>query len=319
MFKRSLLRLPAWAQPDHPVLRHILQRSRVHDTRARWLLRVGVQVLALAALVLLGYQIATNFGTRPVHTLHAVLYWPLVLLGVLVGLAAMTVTGNAVSVEKARGTWDSLRVTSHGAGLTFQARWMAAFYSLRGPLAILMAARVVFVLGILIDLAQYYRGRYLDLLISGITPAVSVPVGAVLLAATMTAVLLQPLVAVGLDAAIGLLISVVVREPRYDILVRTVVGLVRVGLAVLAISVGTQAFEAAQGFTTAGMWGGVLAQSLIGDQGLRLINLEESGMLWVALPYGIFLGLVLLLFTLAQAWLAGRIVSWAASLAERAE
>ncbi len=319
MFKRFLLQLPAWAQPDHPVLRHLIQRRRSREAGWRRALRHGLLLTTVALVVLFGYQLATGFGTRPVRTLHSVLYWPLVFGGVVVGLGAMALTGNAISLEKAQGTWDSLRITAYGAGLTFQARWVSVFYMLRGPLGALFLARLVFVAGILLDLIQYYRGRYLDLLLSGITPAVSMPVGAVLLAATMTAGILQPLVAVGLDAAVGLLVSVVVRQPRYDIPVRAALGLGRVTLAALALLIGSQALEFPPWMTPLGTWAGLLFQSVFGDQGLRLLSLEESGALWADLPYGLLFGLVLLFLTLSQAWLAGRIVAWAARLAEHAE
>jgi hypothetical protein len=298
MSRRLLFQLPAWGQPAHPVLRYLLQRSRPPETRWRRLARLGLQAATVAIVVLLGYQVATGFGAQPARSLHAILYWPLVLLSVLVGLAALMLTGSAISLEKARGTWDSLRITSHGAGLVFQARWVSVFYTLRGPLGVLFLARLVFALAILIDLAQYFRGRYLDLLLSGITPTVSVPVGAALLAATMTAAILQPLVAVGLDAAVGLLVSVMVREPRYDILVRTALG---------------------PWMTTAGVWMAILFQSMVGDQGLRLLTLEESGPLWADVHYGILIGPALLVLTLFQAWLAGRMVGWAAHRAGQAD
>lgn len=310
---------PAWARADHPVLRHVLQRHKVHEPWWRLVLRIALQVVALILLVLLGYQLATDFGAHPARTLHDVLYWPLVFLGVLVGLAAMMLTGNVITTEKSRGTWDSLRLTSHGAELTFQARWLAVFYNLRGPLAVLFLARVIFVVGILIDLAQYYRGRYLDLLLSGITPAVPVAVGALLLSATMTAALLQPLVAVGMDAAVGLLVSVAVRQPRYDVLARTLLSVMRVMVAVLAILVGSQVFAEMPEVPAGGAWGGILFLSIFGDQGLRLLNLGDSGLLWVDLDYGILIGPMLLVLTLLQAWLVGRVVGWTARLAERAE
>lgn len=320
MFKPFLMRLPAWARPEHPVLRTILQRyQQPGQSRWRRAARVLVQVLALLVLALLGYQLATEFGTRPSPTLHAVLYWPLVVLGVGAGLAAMMITGGVVSLERARGTWDSLRTTPRGIELAFQARWLATFYGLRGPLGVLLLARGVFVLGILLDLARYYRGRYLELLLNGITPPVSVPLGAVLLAATMTAALLQPLAALGLDASVGLLVSVVARQPRHGVYVRAVLGGTRILLAVLAFVVGGQAFAMAPWMTPAKVWAGVLLQSLAGDQGLRLLDLEESGLLWVDLSYGILIGPVLLGLTLVQMWLAGRMVGWAVRLAERGE
>ncbi len=319
MFKRFLAALPSWAQVDHPVLRYMLQRYQP-SRRLGWrLVRIVVQALSVAILIVFGYQVATEFGTQPVGSLHAILYWPLTFFGLVVGLAAMSLTGNVISTEKTRGTWDSLRITSHGAGLVFQARWVAVFYSLRGPLAVLLLTRILFVVGILIDLAQYYRGRYLDLLLSGTTPHVSVTMGAVLLAATMTAGIMQPLVALGLDGAVGLLLSVTVRSPRYDIMVRIVIGLLRVGLAGLVIALGTQVFVHPENLSEGSMWLRVVGQSMLGDQGLRLLNIEESGFLWVELPYSIYLGPVLLLFTLLQAWLAGFIVNRAARLAQRAE
>jgi len=297
----------------------MLERYRSREARGRRIVRVALQVLAMALVVLLGYQIASQSGGQSVPSLHDVLYWPLALVGVLVGLAAMTLTGNAITLEKARGTWDSLRITVYGARLVFQARWAAAFYMLRGPLGVLLLARVIFVLGILIDLMQYYQGRFLDLLLSGSVPPVSVVVGVALLAATMTVGLLQPLVAVGLDAAVGLVVSVMVREPRYDVMVRTILGVLRVGFAVLAMLVGSQAFDMAPWMTPAGAWGGVLFQSLFGDQALRLLDLEKSALLWSRLEYGVFIGLVLLVCTVAQAWLAGQLVSLAARFAEHAE
>lgn len=320
MFKPFLIRLPAWARPEHPVLRAILQRHRQPE-QARWrrVARALLQVAALLLLAFLGYQLATDFGARPAPTLHAVLYWPLVVLGVGAGLAAMMITGSVVSLERARGTWDSLRSTPHGIELAFQARWLATFYSLRGPLTLLLVARVVFVLGILLDLAHYYRGRYLELLLNGITPQVSVPLGAVLLAATMTAALLQPLAALGLDASIGLLVSVMARQPRHGVYIRAALGGMRILLAVLAFVVGSQAFAMAPWMTPAKVWAGVLLQSLLGDQALRLLDLEESGLLWVDLRYGILIGLVLLAVTMLQMWLAGRMVGWAVRLAERGE
>ncbi len=294
MLKRFVVELPAWAQPNHPVLRYMILRGRTRDALWWRLMRTLLQVIAAAIIVVFGYQIATGFGVRQAPSLHAVLYWPLVFLGVLVGLAAMTVTSNAISLEKSRGTWDSLRITSHGAELTFQARWIAAFYALRGPLSVLFLARLVFVVAILIDLMQYYRGRYLDLLLSGITPAVSVPVGAALLAALMTAAVLQPLVAVGLDAAVGLLVSILVREPRYNLLVRAALGAIRVLLVLGAIVFGSQAFALVEWMTPPLTWAGMLLQSVLGDQGLRLLNLEESGLIWAELEFGILIGLILL-------------------------
>lgn len=319
MFSKRFFSLPNWVQSDHPVLRYIIHRYRGQSPLGWRVVRVLLQVVALALLIVMGYQFSTDFGLRPPGTLHEILYWPLVFLGVMTGLAAMTLTGNIISTEKARGTWDALRLTSNGAGLVFQMRWLSVFYSLRGPLMVLVVARLVFVTIILVDLARFYGGRYLDLLLSGITPDVSVLMGALLLAATMTAGLLQPLVAAGMDAAIGLLVSVLVRNPRYDILVRAVLGAFRIGFAALAIGVGTQVLAMPTAVAPALGFMALLAQNVVGDQGLRLLNLEENGLLWLDLPYSVLLGLILLVVTVVQAALVVRIIAWTAQLAERAE
>lgn len=320
LFQRLRIRLPLWAQPEHPVLRYVLQGQRQPRSRRRRALWLLLMAVVAAVLILLGYQVAPFFfHSRPPGTVHAALYAPLVLVGVLVGLAAMTSTNSVISKEKARGTWDMLRVTSHGPSLTFQTRWVATFYNLRGALTVLVLARVIFVVAVLIDLAQYFRGQYLDLLLSGVTPPVSLPVGAALLAATLTAGVLQPVVAVGLDAAVGLWIGALSREPRYAVLVQAIVGVVRVLLAVLAILIGVQAFNLVPWMTDAGRWGGVVFLNVFGDQGLRLLNLEENGLLWADLDYSVLIGGALLILTLGQAWLANRFVCWAAYLAERVE
>lgn len=314
-----MLFAPMRKHPNHPALRYALNRYQAHTPLLWRIVRVLVQVIAFAGLVVVGYLVASDFGARPVTSWQAVLYWPLVLLGVIVGLATIMLTGNIITSEKVRGTWDSLRLTTHGAEMLFSARWLSTFYNLRGPLTVLLVARFIFVGTIVLDLGRLYRGHYLDLLLSGITPGVPVPLGVVILGATLAAAVLQPVVAVATDAAVGLMVSVLVRNPRYDVYVRILLGVFRIAFAVVALWVGTGLFAAPEQYTALTGNAALLIQGVAGDQGLRLLNLAENGLLWLDVPYSVLSGPILFGVTLVQAVVVGRAVSWIARRAEQVE
>ena len=73
-----------------------------------------------------------------------------------------------------------------------------------------------------------FQGRYLDLLINGIVPDVPLVAAVLLVSFTMTAALLLPLTTVGMDAAIGLLVSALVQQRTYSTLLQAVLIFVRV-------------------------------------------------------------------------------------------
>ena len=118
-------------------------RRRARPWRARYARALGV-VLGGGVLLLIGVLIATNLlrrpaGQTPVELINAVVFWPLLVLQLILSVAALTSTSNFVSDEMRRQNWDNLRATEHGAEMSMRARWVAVFYRLRGLVGLVLA------------------------------------------------------------------------------------------------------------------------------------------------------------------------------------
>jgi hypothetical protein len=123
-----------------------------------------------------------------------------------------------------------------------RARWAAVFYQLRWFLVLLVGARVVFVGLMLFDVTDY-QGYHLDLYIIGITPHISLEVAVLLLAAFMAAAILEIVVLIGLNAALGLLIAVAVENRNVRMLVYAFALLVEGSIWGWAIRAGKRVLE----------------------------------------------------------------------------
>ncbi len=320
MIRRLTGQFPAWARADHPVLRYELGKARPTSTRVRWLRVVIVVLLALLFLAG-GYIIATGSLQHPpgqslTENVHAVIYWPLLVLQLVTGILAMTLTASAVGDEMRRQHWDSLRATAHGAELALRARWAAAFYRLRPALIAIIALRLLLVFGILYDLTAF-QGRYLDLLLNGITPDVPLALGVLLLSLFMTAALLLPITSVGLDAAMGLLLSTFVRQRTYSAMLQIFLILLRVAVVAGLAQAMTHFIYGLTEFTPVGALALVGGFAALGDSGLAYLNLGLFGDLWSKAPWGILLCVGLLLFALLQALLTDWLVTLSVRRAER--
>lgn len=303
--RRLAAALPAWARPDHPLLRHELARASRLTGRAR-LARGAWLALLMLALLAGGALVATNLLRQPAglsltESAAAVLYWPLLAAQVALHLAALALAGGAISAARRRQTWDSLRATAGGAELALRAQWALVYYRLRGPLGAVLLLRALLIGGALFDLTAF-QGRYLDLLSSGIVPPVSLAAAALLLACALAASLLLPLTSVGFDAALGLWAGAVFQARAY-------VTLAQAGLALARLALTAALAAAASAFVAGGLpalpdpaaWALLLAFGAAGDQGLAFLNLGLLGEVWAVVPYGILLGPALLLLALAQA------------------
>jgi hypothetical protein len=320
--QRLARQLPGWARRSHPALRYELGQPVRKPARVRYL-RALLVVLGLLLLGLAGYAIATGLfaheaGANPLEALQNTLYWPTLALQLLLIAAAFSLTIGKVAREARRQNWDNFRATPDGADLTLRARWAAVFYRLRGLLTIVIAVRVVLLVGLLWDLTAF-QGRYLDLLISGITPEIGLVVAILLLSLTMTAALLLPITSVGLNAALGLLLSTAVRQRTYVTLVQVVYLLLRIGLAVVLLWAATGFLDGGLSPTDLGAWLLIFGAAALGDWGLALLSLSLSGEVWATVPYGIFIGAALLIVALLQAALADGLLNWAVRRAQRAE
>jgi len=335
MIQRITGPLPDWAERENPILNYHL-RSQAESTRRAQLLRALGMIIGMGILIAGGYAYATNLLTGPpgqniTESANRVLFFPLVVIQVFMGIMALSYTVGAVGEEQRRVTWDNLRATPSGAGLTLRTRWVAVFYRMRALLIIVTILRLTLVLGVLRDLTAF-QGRYLDLLIGGVTPALpvtlggvpfAVPVAAVMLSLFLTAAVLLPFTMLALDASVGLWLSTRFHQRAFTlviqfllIIVRVVVvaGLIFITLAFVENNLSLQ-INSADWLPLE--WLTVFAFSAFADLGVKLLHLGFAGEMWVLVPYSIFIGPALLLFTLLQASLADLILRRAVAVAEQ--
>ena len=320
MIRRLTGPLPAWAHRGHPVLRYELGTPHPATTRGRLLQWGGVLVLVVLLLAV-GVLLATRNLTQPAgqsltESVHAVVYWPVLLIQFVVGMLALALTLGAVVGEQRQPHWDSLRTTAHGVELALRARWTAVFYRLRWLLFAIIAIRALLIVGILYDLTSF-QGRYLDLLLNGITPELSLAVGVLLLSLLMTATLIIPLTSIGLDAAFGLLLSTVIRQPAYVVIVQVVIVLLRAAVIVGLAQAMTQFVDGLVTLERPLSTLLVTGFGMLGDGGLAYLNLGLFGDLWARAPWSVLVPVGLLVFVLLQALLADRMVVLAVRRAER--
>src|SRR5262249_31457554 len=126
MMQRFYAQLPDFARPDNPVMRYIMYQRAKTTTRRAQIVRVVLTSLVLVFTVLIGWLFATNFGkaaldsANPMDQIFLVLYAPLVFIQLVVSLIALGSTSSIIASEVQHGTWDTLKVTTNGAALTFR-------------------------------------------------------------------------------------------------------------------------------------------------------------------------------------------------------
>ncbi len=320
MLQRITGPVPEWARRDHPFLAYQLRQARNISRRARYLRALGV-VLALGVLGVGGFALATDFFQNPAgqHLTEqavTIVFWPLLIIQLSMRVTALALTTGTVGDEQRRQTWDNLRATSHGTELTFRVRWVSVFYRLRSVLILVISLRALLILGVLLDLTAF-QGRYLDLLIGGITPSLPVPIAALMLSLLLTASLLLPLTAVGMDAAVGLLVSTVFQQRIYSALVQFLLIIARVAVAGVLTWLAIRFLGGRLSVGDVLAWLTMGGFAAMGDWGLRFLHLGSFGDVWAVVPYGIFIGPALLVYSLAQAILTDWLLDLAVRTAER--
>ncbi len=199
---------PDWAEHGHAVQRYTRGQPGGRHHRIVRVMAICGAALALLLMGVLARMVDAPLSRNEAHlyTFYAVLYFPLLLIQFLALMVAIQIAFGAIVVEQQRGTWETFKITSHGAELFVRARWRSILDQLRIALTLVIGARLIFAVFMLVDVTREH-GTYLDLYRSGITPAVPLEGAVLLLAALITAALLQFPVLLGLNAAIGLLIA----------------------------------------------------------------------------------------------------------------
>jgi hypothetical protein len=320
MLQRLTGQLPDWAHPQHPMVRYELGTARTLSRRARILRLLGL-ILTGVVLFAAGYIIATGFFQTPpgqnlTESLMAILFWPVLAIQVAMQVASLALTVGMVGDFQRRQAWDNLRATAGGIALAVRVRWISVYYRLRGFLIFILLVRGLLILGILYDLTAF-QGRYIDLLLNGAQPEVPPLIGALLLAFLMTAALLLPITSLGLSAAFGLLFSVSIQQRTYSAMLQIISILLRTALALALVAGATAFVRGSLPLPDPLPWLLMMAYGGLGDWGLAYLNLGFYSEIWASIPFAIFLGTALLLFSLVQSLAAEWLLALTVRIAEK--
>lgn len=317
MIKRIFGDTPDWAKTANPLLRYELVRRDGGSSRIG---RIATWVIFLAVLVVAGYIYATNGLQRGLQLPYTLDIWrvvifPLFFVQIILRVAGFSMGVGAVTDERQRQTWDNLRATEHGAAISLRTRWVSVFYRLKGLVFTVLVARLILIGAILYELTSM-QGGYLDLLTARALPVVSSEVGIIILSAFMTAFIVLPLTATGVDVALGLLISTNVRNRAIATLLQVIVVVFRVGVAGILFWFSWQFINDSLILEDTPALLLLGANATFGDWGIILSQLSTSGQLWSEIPFLIFSGVALLLVAIIQVAVTSGILSLAVRTAE---
>lgn len=318
MIKRLIGDIPDWAKGDNPLLRYEL--SRLEDKSGSAVGRIVLWVIGLTVFTLGGYLYATEGLQRGLQMPYTVDIWrmlvfPLIAIQLVFRVAGLSLGVGAVTDERQRQTWDNLRATERGAELGLRTRWVSVFYRLRGLAFTILLARLVLLGAILYELTSM-QGGYLDLLTARAIPSVSMEVGVILLASFMTAFIIMPITATGVDIAIGLFISTNIRNRALSALAQVLVIVFRVVTTVGLFWIIWQLMNGESGLEGLPALGALGAGAILADWGLILSQLSNAGEIWAQIPYAVFLGAVMLIFAVIQVGIASALLMLSVQSAE---
>ncbi len=307
--------LPEWAQPDHPLLQYELAQARGSGSRVGLNLQLVLLSLLIGGSALL-YSAATRSPESAANLTSVFwrsIYYPTLILQVITMIMAFALGAAAVGGQRSRKTWDHLRVTEFGAGVALRARWVGILYRLRAPVLLILLIRLILVGGIVYDLTAF-GGLYAAMLGAQATPPLPWRLDLLLIALAVMVIMLLPLAAIATVAALGILVSVAVKERVYAAVIQILVIAAQLvaslaGALAIAQTIARDA-PGAEDWSYALFFG----YNAFGDWGLLLAQLGSLGEIWHRVPYGstIIAGLVVVLAALGAAadgmmWLAGRL------------
>jgi hypothetical protein len=325
--------LPAWARPTNPVLRYIIQRERRRQNATVRLIGLVLALATVGGVFLLSYELYRNDQltalTRNGESgLYTVLYVPLLMLQFSVVMSgsslalSLGLTSPMTPVEQRRETWEMVKVTPYGAELSVRSRWAGVYYFVAWMLGVLTLLRAVLIGQMLADLL-HSESYDLAAYTTGITPGVPSWASALVLALFMLAALLQPVIMLGLNAALSLFLSTSIRSALLLRVVLGVVSLVELAVFMAAVTAGILALEVDPMMSHITLsplqrWLSLLSFALVGDQSLRFLNLRSFTDTWARLDYGIGLGVAIPLVLLLEFLIAVGLVKLAGRRAARA-
>ena len=231
MVRLLLGELPAWMRRDHPALRQELGTAPPTSRGVRFGRALSVEVSAVAVLMV-GYVIATGLLTHPAgqtlsESVSAVVFFPLVALQIVTGILALTSTSigrqrRDAASELGQPARDRAGRVAGDAGALDGGVLPTARAGRRDRRRAGGADRAA------ADGPEPVSGALRSTCWSaGSRPKCRSLAAVLLVALTLTAGLLLPLTAVGLDAAVGLLLAATVQQRTYSTLIQTVLIVLR--------------------------------------------------------------------------------------------
>lgn len=301
--------LPGWARQDKALLRHQLANAGVRGTLLQvmvWLLAIGLAAAFIDAFD----PTDANIGRR----IWRSSLLPALALQMGVWAVAFALGGATASGQRSRKTWDSLRATEAGVMLALRMRWLGILLRLRAPIAAILVLRLVYCLVMWVELSAF-RGHHSSMLaLQARPPLPDAWLATPLIAATMPALILLPLCAIGLGAALGIFLSVLIRDRLFAALAQILIA------AALLIGVAAGSLHFLFGWLQIpgeAQFAWELLYGALGDWGLSLAQLGDLGEIWSNVPGGAALGLALLCLALAGGLAADWLLWLASRLAER--
>ncbi len=231
--------------------------------------------------------------------LVSVLYFPLLILQLVALMITLLWVSDLETVVRETSSWEMIRATSHGVHLVCFTRWVAIFYQMRHWLLLLLGPRILFAGFMWLQLGDY-QGHHLDLYATEITPQVPSGVAVMMLAALVITQLIQIPVLLGLNAAIGMLISAAFRKSALAGLVRTGTFAAELGLFGLVFPALLELLNADLGSHASLRLVDLVLIGIVGDQGLGFTNLPALLQLWTDVEYSVLLGGVLIMLVAIQ-------------------
>ncbi len=308
--------LPQWG--ENPLLDYDWMHPQASQSRRGFAMQT-LLILALLGVAGIGYASATGLMAGSLNISALIwqsLYYPVMGLQLLTALAAIALGAGSLSARSQGGTWDHLRVTESGAGLALRASWLSILYRLRAPIAAVLLVRLVLALGMLLDLPAF--GSHYVKMLGGaaMNPSSSWHVSLVCLAFGGAAAAMLPLSMSALCAALGIVLSLALREGLFVSVGQSLLGValvVCVCVMSFAVSQMLQGQLNMPNFVSLPLF---ISYSAVGDWGLSLMQLGSVGEVWQRMPLGATIGVGLTGLALCLALLADGLMRLAERLTE---
>jgi len=207
-------------------------------------------------------------------------------------------------------------ITTAGTRLLVGAHWAAVFWRGRLMVLTIMLPRLVWAGLFLVDLTGVWGFRPgFDTM----EPAVPTGIGIALVLVNLAAALIEPLVMIGLSAALGVYVSALVSNRWAALLARIIIFIIVLFFFCRVSWIGFTVMDQIGPSVTAPVGGrpqGLLLMTLLGDHGLWMADPRLAAQLWHRIDLSLWFGLPLLALAGGELVLTRKLLHDAARYAE---